>query len=70
MKKFEIPLTSKGIYGRMGKGKGKIKERVALLNANSEMYHISNISETTLKKILCHLQIKMPVKLKILKKNG
>jgi ribosomal protein L16/L10AE len=62
VKHFGLPLTTKK-KGRMGKGKGKITTHVSLINENSSIYLISNISRLSMLKIMSQLQKKMPIKL-------
>ena len=64
VKHFGLNKTSKK-KGRMGKGKGKVIGNVCLLNENSCIYIVRNISIISMKKVMGQLQKKMPVKLKI-----
>lgn len=65
----DIPITSKSIASRMGKGKGDIKNWVCLIKPGKILFEISDVSEDIAKKALNYGISKLTINCKIVKFN-
>ena len=66
-----LPLTSKGIGTRMGKGKGSVDKWVAVVKEGKIMFEISGVSEEVAREALRLASHKLPIKTKfVMKENG
>lgn len=63
-----IPITSKPIESRMGKGKGSVSFWVAKIKKGQILYEISGISFEIAKQVLNSGSKKLPIKTKIILK--
>jgi large subunit ribosomal protein L16 len=63
-----IPVTSKPIESRMGKGKGSVSFWVAQVKKGQILYEISGISYEIAKQVLISGSKKLPIKTKIILK--
>jgi len=63
----DVPITSKSIASRMGKGKGDIKNWVCLIKPGKILFEISNISEDIAYKALIYGASKLTINCKIVK---
>lgn len=61
-----IPVTSKPIESRMGKGKGSVSFWVAQVKKGQILYELSGISHEIAKQILTSGSKKLPIKTKII----
>ena len=66
-----LPLTSKGIGTRMGKGKGSVDKWVAVVKEGKIMFEISGVTEEVAREALRLASHKLPIKTKfVMKENG
>ena len=66
-----LPLTSKAIGTRMGKGKGSVDKWVAVVKEGKIMFEISGVDEAVAREALRLASHKLPIKTKfVMKENG
>ena len=66
-----LPLTSKAIGTRMGKGKGSVDKWVAVVKEGKIMFEISGVTEDVAREALRLASHKLPIKTKfVMKENG
>lgn len=58
---YNILKTQKASGSRMGKGKGKVVDRVAFIKQNEPLFEFTNISTTVLKSLMSKIKYKIPV---------
>ena len=63
-----IPVTSKPIESRMGKGKGSVSYWIAKIKKGQILYEISGLSFEIAKQILNSSSKKLPIKTKVILK--
>jgi len=66
----DIPITSKKIGVRMGKGKGNVVKWGYFLGVGHVIYELSGVSEQVAKKLLRVVSSKLSVKTKFVKLRG
>ena len=64
-----LPLTTKGIGVRMGKGKGSVDKWVAVVKEGKIMFEIAGVSEEVAREALRLAAHKLPVATKFVKKE-
>lgn len=64
-----LPLTTKGIGVRMGKGKGNVDKWVAVVKEGKIMFEIAGVSEEVAREALRLAAHKLPVATKFVKKE-
>ena len=65
-----LPLTTKGIGVRMGKGKGSVDKWVAVVKEGKIMFEIAGVSEEVAREALRLASHKLPVATKFVKKES
>ena len=60
---FNVPITRKNKFSRMGAGKGKIKKYVSKISMNSIIFIIKDIKKSVMLKIYKYIQYKLPIKI-------
>ncbi len=66
---FLIPVTSKALGVRMGKGKGSIEKHVEFINIFDCLFELRNISFLLALKLLNKIAYKLPFKVCLIDKN-
>jgi ribosomal protein L16/L10AE len=61
MVQYNILKTQKASGSRMGKGKGKVVDRVAFIKKNEILFEFTNIHLSVLKKLISKIKYKIPV---------
>jgi len=62
-------VTAKPLETRMGKGKGEIKEWVAVVKPGTILYEIGGVDEETARVALARVAHKMPVKTRFVRRH-
>jgi len=66
-----MPLTSKGLGTRMGKGKGNVEAWVAVVKEGKILFEIKDVDEATAREALRLASHKLPIQTKFVsKENG
>jgi len=60
---YNIPVTKKNKFSRMGSGKGKIKKYISKVSMNSILFIFKNIQKSLMLKIYKYIQYKLPIKI-------
>lgn len=60
---YNIPLTKKNKFSRMGSGKGKIKKYISKISMNGIMFIFKNIKKSIMLKIYKYIQYRLPMKI-------
>ena len=64
-----LPLTSKAIGTRMGKGKGAVDKWVAVVKEGKIMFEVAEVDEVIAREALRLASHKLPIKTKFVKKE-
>ena len=60
---YNIPVTKKNKFSRMGSGKGKIRKYISKINMNGIMFIFKNVKKSIMLKIYKYIQFKLPMKI-------
>lgn len=60
---FNVPITKKPRFSRMGSGKGRIRQYVSKIHMNSVIFIFNNIIYSKMFKIFKELQSHLPIKI-------
>lgn len=63
----DVPVTTKPLETRMGKGKGNVEYNVARVKPGTVLFEISGVPETLAKLVFEQVAYKLPVKIKFMK---
>ena len=63
MLEFNIPITKKAKFSRMGSGKGIIKKYVSKVKLNSIIFIFRNLDKNIILKIFKYVNYKLPMKI-------
>ena len=64
------PVSSKPLEVRMGKGKGEVKDWVAVIKPGTILYEIGGVDEETARQALRRVANKMPVRCRFITRHG
>lgn len=64
------PVSSKPLEVRMGKGKGEVKDWVAVIKPGTILYEIGGVDEETARQALRRVANKMPVRCRFITRRG
>ncbi len=64
------PVTGKPLETRMGKGKGELKEWVAVVKPGTVMFEIAGVDEAMARSALRRMANKMPVRCRMVERHG
>jgi ribosomal protein L16/L10AE len=65
MVQYNILKTQKASGSRMGKGKGKVVDRVAFIKKNETLFEFTNIHFSVLQKLIFKIKYKIPVSISL-----
>jgi len=60
---YNVPITRKNKFSRMGSGKGKVVKLISKVNMNGIMFIFRNIKTSTMLKVFKYIQFKLPMKI-------
>lgn len=58
---YSLVKTKKSIGSRMGKGKGKVSDRVAFIKKNNVLFEFNNLPLDMLKRLVHKIRYKIPI---------